>query len=277
MSLSSNHANMAQSTRFVIEQNIATITLNQPSKHNAFDDKVIAELLMHLNTVATDESIRVLVLKAEGKHFCAGADLDWMKRMGKMDLEENRRDAKQLALLMSTLDSLPVPTIVRVQGAAYGGAIGLIACCDIAIGSDNARFCLSEVKLGLAPATIGPFVVNAMGVRRCRELFLTARVFNAAQACDYGLLHHVAPDGSLDETVNITVSQLLQAGPGACRAAKKLLSDLSPLPNCHDTRSSSTAVSDMTSELIAQLRVSSEGQEGLSAFFEKRLPAWRSE
>jgi len=256
-----------QSTDLSINNCVAVITLNQPEKHNAFDNNVIEELLAHLTCVKNTPTIRVLVLKAEGKHFCAGADLDWMKRMGQLDFDENRRDAKKLALLMSTLDTLPIPTIARVQGAAYGGAIGLIACCDIAIGSDTARFCLSEVKLGLAPATIGPFVVSAIGARRCRDLFLTARVFNAHQACEYGLLHHTTSLEVLDTKVEQTVSQILQAGPMACREAKQLINNLLESP---------ADPSEMTSELIAQLRVSDEGQEGLAAFFEKRLPSWIS-
>ncbi len=260
--------NEKHSTNFSIDECVATITLNQPKKHNAFDDQVIDELLTHLATISNDASIRVLVLKAEGKHFCAGADLDWMQRMGQLDFEANRQDAKNLARLMLTLDTLPIPTIVRVQGAAYGGAIGLIACSDIAIASENARFCLSEVKLGLAPATIGPYVVSAMGSRRCRELFLTAKVFNATEANDYGLLHQIVPLDFLDEEVEKVVSQVLQAGPIACRSAKKLVQDLS---------NTQEDPSEMTSELIAQLRVSDEGQEGLASFFEKRLPSWRSQ
>jgi methylglutaconyl-CoA hydratase len=255
-----------QTTIFDIHNAVATITLNQPKKHNAFDDNVINELLAYFESVANNPNIRVLVLKAEGKHFCAGADLDWMKRMGQLDYNENCLDAENLAKLMSTLNNLPIPTVVRVQGAAYGGAIGLIACCDIAIASKDARFCLSEVKLGLAPATIGPFVLDAIGSRRCRDLFLTARVFNSSQAYEYGLLHHVTPLEELDGAIENTLSQLLQASPNACRAAKKLISDLSHAQN---------DPSEMTSELIAQLRVSDEGQEGLSAFFEKRLPSWR--
>jgi len=253
------------STIFDVNNAVATITLNQPKKHNAFDDNVINELLAHLESIVNNQSIRILVLKAKGKHFCAGADLDWMKRMGQLDYTDNRLDAQNLAKLMYTLNNLPIPTVVKVQGAAYGGAIGLIACCDIAIASDTSRFCLSEVKLGLAPATIGPYVVDAMGARRCRELFLTARVFSASDAYEYGLLHQVAPIDELDEAIENTLTQLLQASPNACKAAKKLIFDLSKFQD---------DPSEMTSDLIAQLRVSKEGQEGLSAFFEKRLPRW---
>ena len=260
-------ASTQQSTTLTIKDSIATLTLNQPKKHNAFDDTVINELLSHLVTVSNNKDTRVLVLKAEGKHFCAGADLEWMKRMGQLDYAENKLDAQNLARLMASLNALQIPTIARVQGAAYGGAIGLIACCDIAIASDTARFCLSEVKLGLAPATIGPYVMDAIGARRCRDLFLTARVFNAANAYDYGLIHQVTPFEALDNAIDNTVIQILQASPNACKSAKKLIFDLSKLEG---------DPSDLTSNLIAELRVSNEGQEGLSAFFEKRPPRWRA-
>lgn len=254
-------------SQLVIEHGIATISLNQPEKHNAFDDLVIAELIRHLDTIKQQKQVRVVVLRAEGKHFCAGADLAWMKRMAKLDYQQNLDDAKNLALLMEKLNALPQPTIARIQGAAYGGAIGLIACCDIALASDNARFCLSEVKLGLAPATIGPYVIAAMGARRCRQLFLTAEVFSAQQASEYQLVHRVVALDQLDEHVSQTITQICQAGPKAAIAAKQLIQDLSAAPE---------NVSDMTSALIAELRVSEEGQEGLSAFFDKRLPSWRS-
>lgn len=260
--------NTTSATSLVISKNVATLSLNRPEKHNAFDDAVIAELLSHLDSIRNDESIRVLILRAEGKHFCAGADLAWMKRMAKLNYEDNLTDAKELARLMSELNSLPIPTIARVQGAAYGGAIGLIACCDIAIASDNARFCLSEVKLGLAPATIGPFVVDAMGARRCRQLFTTAEVFSSAQAEQYGLIHKTAALEDLDSEVENTKVNLLQAGPSATRAAKQLVKHI---------QSSPENLEEDTSKLIAALRVSEEGQEGLGAFFDKRQPSWRIE
>ena len=254
-------------TLLVVEHHVATLTLNRPEKHNAFDDSVIAELLAHLDTIRNDQSIRLMVLKAEGKHFCAGADLAWMKRMAQLNYDENLADARELARLMSELNALPIPTIARVQGAAYGGAIGLIACCDIAIASDNSRFCLSEVKLGLAPATIGPFVVDAMGARRCRQLFTTAEVFNAQQAEDYGLLHTIVPLESLDNAVLESSSNILQAGPNATKAAKRLIQHIQRAPD---------TLSEDTSKMIAELRVSEEGQEGLGAFFDKREPTWRN-
>lgn len=254
-------------TEFQIDDGIATLTLNQPEKHNAFDDTVINELLRHLDTISQDSTVRALVLRAAGKHFCAGADLAWMKRMAKLTYDENLQDAKNLALLMANLNGLEIPSVVLVQGAAYGGAIGLIACCDIALASDTARFCLSEVKLGLAPATIGPYVVSAMGARRCRQLFLTAEVFSAQQAHAYGLVHQIVPLAELDTRLHELIGQLRQAGPNASKAAKRLIREIE-----HSTGD----LSDKTSALIAELRVSAEGQEGLCAFFEKRAPSWLS-
>lgn len=251
--------------RLEIVDSIASITLDQAGKHNAFDDKVIACLLGHLDTIRKSPQVRVLLLKAEGKHFCAGADLAWMKRMADMNHEENCEDARQLARLMSELNGLPIPSVCRVQGAAYGGAIGLIACCDIAFVSENARFCLSEVKLGLAPATIGPFVMAAIGEKNCRRLFLTAEVFDASQAQQFGLVNEVYPSELLDNAIQGVLASLLKAGPKAQAAAKKLIQDLKHFNG---------DPSEMTSELIASLRVSAEGQEGLGAFFDKRPPSW---
>jgi len=255
----------SKATNFSLENNVATITLSNVEKHNAFDDAIISELRGHIATVKASNEVRALILKAEGKHFCAGADLAWMKRMAQLNHQENLEDARKLASLMTELDDLTIPTIVRVQGAAYGGAIGLIACCDIAIASDKARFCLSEVKLGLAPATIGPFVVNAIGARQCRKLFLTAEVFNAQAAKDYQLIHDIVPVEKLDEQVEITLQRILHTGPSASKAAKKLVKDIAIV---------SDELTEMTCQLIADLRVSEEGQEGLGAFFEKRPPNW---
>ncbi len=257
---------MAQKTKLLIENNIAKLTLSNVAIHNAFDDQIIAELREHLDTVRSNESIRVLVIQAEGKHFCAGADLAWMKRMAEHSEQENLKDARQLAGLMSDLYSIPIPSIAVVQGAAYGGAVGLIACCDIAIASDKARFCLSEVKLGLAPATIGPYVVSAMGARRCGQLFMTAAVFNATQAKEYGLVHEVVEHEQLADAINLNLAQLLMAGPEANKAAKQLIRACIPAFDAN--------LSETTSTMIAKLRVSEEGQEGLHAFFEKRSPNW---
>ena len=257
---------MTSKTKLLIENGIAKLTLSNVEIHNAFDDEIISELRVHLASVRSNESIRVLLLQADGKHFCAGADLAWMKRMAQHSEQENLKDARQLAGLMSDLYNLPIPSVCVIQGAAYGGAVGLIACCDIAIASNKARFCLSEVKLGLAPATIGPYVIAAMGARRCGQLFMTASVFNADQAQEYGLVHEAVELEQLTATVDKVLVQLLAAGPKANRAAKELIRACIPPFDSN--------LAETTSAMIAKLRVSKEGQEGLHAFFEKRSPNW---
>jgi methylglutaconyl-CoA hydratase len=249
---------------------IASLTLNRPNKHNAFDDSIIADLTTKLNQVASNPDVRVLILQATGKNFSAGADLGWMKRMAELDQLENEQDADKLALLMKTLNSLPVPTIARVQGASFGGAVGLVACCDIAVGASNSSFSLSEVKLGLAPATISPYVIAAIGARQCRRLFLTAERFNAATAKTLGLLHEVVEPDELDEAIEGFTTQLLANGPEAIKASKQLIQHI-------DERPLDDHLISQTSELIAQLRVSQEGQAGLKAFFDKRVPYWHPE
>ncbi len=257
----------SQAVNLTIESGRASLTLNRPEKRNAFDDGVIAELLQALDTIRSKaDSIRVVNLTAVGKHFCAGADLGWMKRMAELNYEDNLRDARQLATLMETLDQLPLPVIARVQGAAFGGALGLIACSDIVIASEDAKFCLSEVKLGLAPATISPYVVKAIGERNSRRYFLSAEVFDAREARDMGLVHVVQANEQLDSEVDRISEAIQQNGPRACLAAKQLI---------HDLAKPARDYMDMTSKLIAELRVSAEGQEGLSAFFDKRDPGWR--
>jgi methylglutaconyl-CoA hydratase len=246
---------------------IATLKLNRPEKHNAFDDAIIATLTDKLHEVASNENIRVLILQAEGKNFSAGADLGWMKRMAELDQLENEQDADKLAMLMKTLNSLPVPTIARVQGAAFGGAVGLIACCDIAIGESNSSFALSEVRLGLAPATISPYVIAAIGARQCRRLFLTAERFSANRAKELGLLHEVVEIDELDEVIERFAAKLLANGPEAIKASKQLIQHI-------DERPLDDHLISQTSELIAQLRVSEEGQAGLKAFFDKKVPYW---
>ena len=257
--------NMAK-TKLIIDQHIAKLSLCNPEKHNAFDDEIIQELRQHLAATHQMKDVRALLLNAEGKSFCAGADLGWMKRMADLSEAENLHDAKELAGLMADLYALPFPIVVAIQGAAYGGAIGLIACSDIAIASEKARFCLSEVKLGLAPATIGPYVISAMGARRCNQLFMTADVFSATQAQAYGLVHEVVEQDDLEKTVNKTLEKLLAAGPNANQSAKQLIRA------CQNSVDENLA--DFTSAMIAKLRVSDEGQEGLHAFFEKRSPNW---
>ncbi len=260
---------MSNAITTAIDKGVATLTLNRPAVHNAFDETLIAELISALQALDEDDDVRVVVLTGAGKSFSAGADLGWMKRMAKASEKENRRDARQLAKLMRTLNFIAKPTIARVNGAAYGGGVGLIACCDIAIGSEEARFALTEVRLGLVPAVISPYVIDAIGARQARRLFLTAELFDAAQAERIGLLHRCVPAAELDAAVAEAVERLRANGPRAVVAAKRLVARISQ-PQPKERR----AIDEENADLIASLRVSDEGQEGLAAFFDKRRPKW---
>jgi methylglutaconyl-CoA hydratase len=246
---------------------VATVTLNRPEVHNAFNDTIIADLTETLLRLGEDGQVRAVVLRAEGKSFSAGADLGWMQRMAGYGHVENVTDALALAELMRTLNFLPKPTIARVQGAAFGGGVGLVACCDIAVASDNAGFSLSEVKLGLIPAVISPYVVAAIGERAARRWFLTAERFDAAEALRLGLVHQVVPAGELDAAVDGILTRLADGGPAAQRAAKELVFAVAHRPV-------DDAVIRDTAERIAAIRASDEGREGLAAFLGKRKPAW---
>ena len=249
------------------QRGVATLTLNRPDVHNAFDDALIAELNEAIDNFRADPDVRILVLRAEGKSFSAGADLGWMKRMAACTREENLADAQQLERLMHSLYAFPKPTIAVVQGAAFGGAVGLVSCCDIAIASDNASFSLSEAKLGLAPAVISPFVIATIGARQASRYFLTAERFNAARALDMELLHEVVTSDDLPGAAERLIATLLDNGPVALMACKALVRQVAP--------ASDDELRDYTTTLIASLRTSQEGQEGLTAFFEKRAPAWQ--
>jgi len=244
-----------------------TLTLNRPDLHNAFDAGLIAALTAALHQAGNDPDVRVVVLTGAGRSFSAGADLHWMRGMAAASEADNRVDALALAALMRTLDELPKPTIARVQGAAFGGGVGLVACCDIAIGVDTARFGLTESRLGLLPAVISPYVVAAIGPRQSRRWFATAEQFDAAAALQMGLLHSVVAAGQLDAAVAEQVSLLQKAGPIAAASAKGLVRHVMA---SHDRNALDAANAD----LIARLRVSAEGQEGLGAFLEKRSPGW---
>lgn len=250
--------------RIDIDACVARLALARPDLHNAFDDALIAELTSALVALGADEAVRVVVLTGEGASFSAGADLGWMRRMAQASESENRDDARRLATLMRTLDEMPKPVIARVNGAAFGGGVGLVACCDIAIGADTAKFGLTETKLGLVPAVISPYVIAAIGARHARRLFLTAQGFDAREGERIGLLHRVVPAAELDAAVQAEIDRLLAAGPVAVREAKVLVRRISRGAD-HDVANA---------ELIARLRVSPEGQEGLAAFFDKRKPAW---
>ncbi|QJR79489.1 enoyl-CoA hydratase/isomerase family protein [Alteromonas pelagimontana] len=252
----------------VDSRGVASITLNRPDKHNAFDDTMIATLTTLFTQAAEDNAVRAVVLKANGKSFSAGGDLRWMQRMANYSVEENERDAMALAIMLQTLNTLPKPTIARVQGAAFGGAVGLIACCDMAVGSKLSKFCLSEVKIGLIPATISPYVVEAMGSRICRRYFQTAEVFSAIRARRLGLLSEAVTEEELDSTIEGLLSHLLSNGPVAVAKAKDLVRQVA-----HQTVK--PELMQRTSKMIAKIRVSEEGQEGLHAFFDKRPAAWQ--
>lgn len=249
---------------------VATLTLNRPALHNAFDDQLIAELTTALQRLAADTGVRAVVLAAHGKSFSAGADLNWMRRMAGYSEAENFQDAMALAELLRTLDGLAKPTIAKVQGAAYGGGVGLVACCDIAIAAETATFRLSEVALGLIPAVISPYLVNAIGERQARRYFLTAERFTAQNAQRIGLVHEVVSPEALDDTVADRLKILAGNGPAAMAAAKTLARAVSRGPL-------DAAMVEDTARRTAAVRASAEGREGITAFLDKRRPAWCKE
>lgn len=250
-----------------LEGGVLRLRLHRPELHNAFDAALIASLTAALDEAARNASVRVVVLEGAGASFSAGADLHWMRGMAAASEAENRDDALALARLMRTLDELPKPTLARVQGAAFGGGVGLVACCDIAIGVPEAKFGLTESKLGLLPAVISPYVIAAIGARQARRWFASAEIFDAATAQAIGLLHAVVPADELDGAVQRQIDLLLKAGPHAAAGAKRLVARVAGGQD-RDALDADNAA------LIARLRVSDEGQEGLSAFLGKRAPAW---
>lgn len=249
---------------------VLTLTLNRPDVHNAFDDRLIASLAEALQEAEQDPDVRLVVLTGAGTSFSSGADLNWMRAMAAYSEDDNYEDALRLAELMALLNSMAKPTVARVNGHAFGGGVGLVACCDIAISAENARFALSEVRLGLVPAVISPYVVAALGERQARRYFLTGEAFGAESACRLGLVHEAVPGEQLDDAVGAVVEALLAGGPIALKACKELVANIS-----HHGVTASQTLRKRTAELIAQLRVSDEGQEGLAAFLEKRRPGWR--
>jgi len=253
----------------VDDRGVATVTLSQPEIHNAFDDAVIATLSEAFAGIAADRRVKAMVLASTGKSFSAGADLNWMRRMASYNVEQNNADASKLAEMLRRLNTLPVVTIARVQGAAFGGGVGLVSCCDIAVAAPEASFCLSEVKIGLIPATISPYVINAIGERAARRYFTTAEVISADKALELGLVsERVDSAEQLDEAVEQILKSVLRNGPDAMAAAKSLVLD-------YANRQIDDALIADSSRRIAETRVSSEGQEGLTAFLEKRRPNWR--
>lgn len=250
------------------DQGVATLWLSRPDKNNAFNAEMIAELLQAIDQVQSDDSLRFLLLRGRGRHFSAGADLAWMQASAELDYNANLKDARELAQLMASLSQLRLPTLVVVQGAAFGGALGLISCCDMAIGTREAQFCLSEVRIGLIPAVISPFVVQAIGERAARRYAMTAERFNGQTARELGLLAECYPAEHLDQALQTWVDNLLLNSPAAMRATKTLMLEVK-----HGE--ASTPLRRYTEAAIARIRVSPEGQEGLKAFLEKRKPAWQ--
>jgi methylglutaconyl-CoA hydratase len=255
---------------FVLERRpdgVARLTLSRPAIHNAFDDRQIAELIAAFGDLAGDDTVRAIVLTGAGKSFSAGADLNWMRRTATYGKAENLRDANALAALMKALYELPQPTVARVNGAALGGGTGLVACCDIVVAGEDALFGTTEVRLGIMPAVIGPYVIAAIGVRQARRLMLTGERITAHEALRIGLVHEVVTGDQLDAAVERTLSHLLKGGPRAIAAAKRLVHDLAGRPIDQE-------LIDETARRIAVLRATPEAREGLSAFLEKRRPGW---
>jgi methylglutaconyl-CoA hydratase len=253
-----------------IDGGVARLTLARPEIHNAFDDAVIAAFTEALERVGSDPAARVVIVAGEGKSFSAGADLAWMRRMADYGEAENLADARALAVMLRTLNELPKPTIARVQGATFGGGVGLVACCDIAVASEAAIFCLSEARLGLTPSTVSPYVVAAMGEHNARRYFLTSERFDGAAAERAGLVHMVTAPDRLDSAVDGLVETLLQNGPAAMAECKGLIRNVASGPV-------DDAMIEGTAQHIARVRASAEGKEGIRAFLEKTDPAWRSQ
>ena len=251
----------------ISNKGIATVTLNNPAKHNVFDDEIIALLTSTFKALASNADIRAMILTGSGKSFSAGGDLAWMKRMASYGYDENLADAQGLALMLKTLNSLPFPTIAKVAGAAFGGAVGLISCCDIAIGASNAKFSLSEVKIGLLPATISPYVIAAIGQHAARRYFLTAERFDASTALQLGLLSECVELDQLDRKVGEITSAIASNSPAAVKASKQLIFNVAG-------KKLNQELIDYTCNEIATIRASNEGKEGLQAFLDKRTANW---
>ena len=246
---------------------VAEVWLNRPDVRNAFNDGVIAELTAAFTDLGADTTLRAIVLGGHGKAFCAGADLSWMRSMAEYSWEQNHADASALAQMLWTIWSCPVPVVGRVHGDCYAGGVGLAAVCDVLVASDAAHFCLSEARLGLLPATIGPYVVRALGEQASRRYFLTAERFSATQAHGLGFVHEVCAADALDANVAQIVAALVANGPAAVKACKQLVKDVAGQPI-------TAALRDDTARRIADIRASAEGREGVQAFLHKRDPGW---
>ena len=246
---------------------VAVVTLNRPEVRNAFDDALIAALAANFKALDDDNDVRAVVLGGNGPAFCAGGDLNWMKRMAGYGYEQNLHDAMGLAVMLQTIDRMKKPVIARVHGPAYAGGTGLVAACDIAVGTPEAKFCLSEAKIGLSPATISPYVLRAMGERTARRYFLTAEVFDAEEALRIGMLSALVPAPQLDATIDALLKHLLACGREALAKIKDLIRAVASRPI------DDSMVAD-TARRIAEIRGSAEGKEGVASFLEKRKPSW---
>lgn len=251
-----------------VEAGIARVVLNRPEVHNALDDRLIADLAETFAQLGGDPSVRLVIITGQGASFCAGGDLNWMRRTADYTHEQNLADAKGLARMLHVLNTLPKPTLALVNGPAYGGGVGVVACCDIAIAADKAKFSLSEVRLGLLPATVSPYVVRKIGESNARRYFLTAEVFEAAEAQKIGLVHEVVPYAEMAEAAGWIIKRLREGGPEAQAATKSLIARVAGAPI-------DEALMDDTAKRIADQRASPEGKEGVEAFLGKRLPHWR--
>ena len=256
-----------QTLTVVVDDRIARVTLDRPELRNAFNEQAIAELALAFDELGRQELVRAIVLQANGPAFCAGADLNWMKKMAAYSDAENRADAMRLADMLRTIYACPKPVVAKVQGDCYAGGMGLVAACDIAVSVDTANFCLSEVKLGLIPATISPYVIKAMGENAARRYFLTAERFDAREAQRIGFVHDVAPADELDRRVAALAEALANNSPHAVRAAKVLVREIAGQPV-------TPALLEDTAGRIAAIRASLEGREGVASFLEKRRPSW---
>ena len=256
-----------ETLKLVIEGNVATVTLNRPDVRNAFNETTIAELARAFEGLGRSDMVRAIVLAANGAAFCAGADLNWMKKMALYSHAENAEDAEKLADMLRTIYLCPKPVVAKVQGDCYAGGMGLVAACDIAVASNGAFFCLSEVKLGLIPATISPYVIKAMGENAARRYFLTAEKFTAQEAHRIGFVHDIVAAEALDEHVASIVKALVTSSPNAVREAKVLVREVSG-------KAVDSALVVDTAERIANIRSSDEGREGVASFLEKRKPSW---
>jgi len=255
--------------RFSLERRVARVTLARPEVRNAFDDALISELTRVFGACAAEPAARVVILSGEGASFCAGADVNWMRRAGTFTRDENERDAERMARMLRAIDACPRPVVALAHGAAIGGGVGLVAAADIAIAAEGTVFSLAEVKLGILPAVISPYVLRAIGARNARNLFLTGERFDAREALRVGLVHEVVPAAELEEAGRRKVAALLSSGPEAVGAAKALIEKVIGL--------APDAALPLTVKAISERRASAEAREGLSAFLEKRRPSWAAE